>query len=326
MQPQVPFKKRKLYYEDDGPIPTTENIQRRKCAKLDDGLAIKYNKLMFNFDKIFAFKHFRRYCVFFDIFSKRHMINHSYRLDMLKLLNCFDFTPYAFETCYCNNRVIDGSCTGFLLCFRTKFMLRKRYSNHVDEKSEIMKSLYRKHSQLHEDNNFYDNRINEVFRQRIMDFEHLHSMTTIDRKTMRLMYANMCDPPGHIPRCPNCKNLASSTDFGKWRAIRYINAINVNNMRDYVIKADNTFLVPNYSISRENINTECTRIVVYKTTEANIVFNMDDVFYVINSKNILLVFPVEVFKTCNFYCNFNFYFVQEINNYKYNNYIHINII
>lgn len=288
---------------------------------------------MFNFDKILAFHHFRRYCVFFDIFSKRHMINHSYRLDLLKLLNCHDFTPYAFETCYCNddNRPLTmNSCCGFMICFTTKFMLRKRYSNHPDRRSEIMKSLYLRHSVLHEENNFYDNRINEMFRQKIQEFERLQSMTQIDRKTMRLLYANMCEPPRYIALCPNCKNLASS-NFKTWRAIRYTNNIDANILRDNVIRTsssssinnENLFLVPDY-VARET-RLEDTRVVVYKTTEANIVFTLDDIFYVINSRNILLVFPIGTFRRCNFYCNFNFYFAQEVNHCNYNNFIHINI-
>lgn len=320
----IPLKKRKIEVienDDDGfIIPSTEHKMRKKCAILDDGLAIKYNKLVQNFDKIMSFKRFRRYCVFFDIFSKRHLINHCYRIDLLEKLNCFDYAPYAFEMCYCN-RAVYKTCAGYLTAFKSQYMHRKKYSNHGDGRSEFMKSLYIKHSTLSEDNNFFDNRISECFRKKIQKFEKLNSLLDLDRKTVRKLHKYMCQSIPSAVVCSKCKNL-QNTNFGTWNIIRYINCININTLCDYVIRIDDNYYTPNYKTN--NDNDENTNIIVYKSTKSNIVFLLDDIFYVIHPSNVLIVFDIATFERSRFFCNFTFYLVKKTSKYYCNNFIHIN--
>lgn len=316
-----------MYAVDDNELvmPSTEHKLRKKCAILDDGLAIKYNKLVHNFDKILAFRNFRRYCVFFDIFSKRHLINHCYRIDLLEQLNCYDFTPYAFENCYCKCSVLK-TCTGYITAFKSDFMHRKKYSNHADNKSQSMKSLYAKHSILHEENNFYDNRINECFRQKIQSFEKLKTIIDLDRKSMRTLHKNMYQSLPDVSVCRKCKNFLS-TDFNTWSVIRYSNIININNLCDIVLNVDNTFYTPTYHLNETTSSlNENTRIFVYKSTKSNIVFIHENIFYVIHPNNVIVIFDIPTFRKVRFFCNFMFHFVEktplEINN--NNNFIHIN--
>lgn len=367
----IPLKKRKIEFniEADGElvIPSTEHRQRKKCAKLNDGLAIKYNKLMLNYEKIIRFTHFRRYCVFFDIFSKRHLINHCYRIDLLERLNRYDYRPYSYENCTCMASTTAISQNGkkcqlnypkiggFLICFRSEFMHRKKYSNHREEKSENMKYLYEKHSLLHEDNNFYDNRINECFRQKIKKFETISSLMGLNKKMMRILHKNMYTAPPYLPTCDRCKNLLN-TKFPTWRAVRFLNCLDMNYLCDYVLKLDNMFLIPDYMeninhmdtsaiINNNNSNTisttiktnynamddttnncsrEATNIIIYKTTKSNIVFIHENIFYVINPTNVLLIFDLKTFRQTQFFCNFNFYFIKQCTTYNSNNYININ--
>lgn len=319
---EMPLKKRKIkvQIEDEGEfvIPSTEYNQRKKCAVIDDGLAIKYNKLIANFDKIINFSHFRKYCVVFDIFSKRHLISHCYRIDLLEHLNCYDFTPYCYEHCYCHRPVV-STCTGFLICFKSAFMQRKKYSSHSDNKSQLMKSLYIKHSILHADNNFYDNRINECFRQKIKNFEQLKTILQMEKKILRILHKNMLLAPPDLIICSNCKNLQNTT-FPKWRAVHFLNCVNINYLCDYVLKLDSEFLVPSY---RDSVIDKDTRIVIYKTTKTNLVLLSDNVFYVLNSSNVLLIFDVDSFRKTQFFCNFNFYFIRLTKTYSLNNYINL---
>ncbi|WBR61505.1 hypothetical protein [Drosophila suzukii associated hytrosavirus 1] len=322
----MPLKKRKIDVQiddDDFTIPATEHKQRKKCAKIDDGLAIKYNKLVYNFDKIFNFKHFRKYCVFFDIFSKRHLINHNYRIDMLETLNRFDFTPYAYEQCHCHRPAFTTNNTGSLICFKNFFMERRKYSNHKDDKSEYMKRLYEKHSLLYEENNFYDNRINECFLQKIRQFEELHSLLLLNKNMIKSLHKNIYQTLPNMKNCLLCKNIRLTT-FNDWRIVRFSNCLNMHNLCDYVLRVvepeEDVFLIPNYM---EPTN-EDTRIVVYKTTKSNIVFLHEDAFYVVNSHNLIIIFTIEMFRKVQFFCNFSFYFVRQSKIYSNNNYININ--
>lgn len=308
--------------DDDFVIPSTENIQRKKCAKIDDGLAIKYNKLVFNMDKILEFSCFRRYCVFFDIFSKRHHISHNYRIDMLDKLNRYDFTPYSYDQCRCSSAQRSGmgciQSTGFVVCFKNFFMERKRYSNHKTDKSSYMKSLYDKHSLLYEENHFYDNRINQCFMQKIRQFEELNSLLTLKKNVMKTLYKNIYNNVPETETCSRCKNICS-THFKTWRIVRFYNCLNRNYMCDYTLRIDNdTFLIPKYNL--KSCDQADTRIVVYKTTKSNIVFLHKDVFYVINSSNTIIIFDIETFRSVKFFCNFNFYFVLQSSTYSNNNY------
>lgn len=324
----IPFKKRKInLIEDDDDdvetvvnenkpiniiLPGTENVHRKKCAKLEEGLAIKYNKLIYNWEKILQFKRFRKYFVFFDLFSKRHLINHSYRLDLLKILNCYDFTPYSHKTCTCKTQL---SYSGFLVCFNESFMHRKKYSNHREDKSEYMTKLYEKHSILHEDNNFFDNRINTVFLQRIQNFEVLHSVDGLDRKTTRLLQKNMLKTKTlhtltAMKVCRKCRNI-ETTDFETWNIVCFekTTSLDMQNLHTAVLKLDNNYIVP-----VDNENNSClentTICVVYKTTQSNMVFIYKGIFYVLNSQNMFILFDLDVFRKVNFFCNFNFYFAN----------------
>lgn len=320
---EIPLKKRKIeLHNDDGlSMPHTEIVGRKKCAIINDGLAIKYNKLVFNFEKIVNFKHFRKYCVFFDIFSKRHLINHEYRIDFLEILNRYDFTPYAYEECNCNKPVFT-TCTGFLVCLKNFCMERKKYSNHRDDKSEYMKKLYEKHSYLYEENNFYDNRINECFVQKIKQFEEIYSLVLLNSNKLKILYKNIYNTLPYITNCPRCKNM-QTTSCSTWRIVRLTNKIDMNNLCDNVLKLEDKFLVPDYN-SGPARDGEHLKIVVYKPTKCNIVFLYEDVFNVVNSQNVIIIFDIETFKNVRFFSNFSFYFVKHIKLYNDNNYININ--
>lgn len=324
----IPFKKRKLDvcndevftndeddYDDNTAtvivVPGTENKRRKKCAKTDEGLAIKYNKLMFNFDKIVKSKRFRKYFVFFDLYSKRHLINHNYRIDYLKILNCFDFTSYSHKTCTCKSKL---TCFGFILCFKEEFMYRKKYCNHKENKSEYMTKLYEKHSILHEDNNFFDNKINSPFLQKIQEFETLSPIDCLDRKTMKIFLKNSYNnrmlrdsTPFNI--CKKCKNIAS-TDFSSWNIIHYSNRLNKKQLENKILKLDNLYMIPSFYTYEKFNESKRLHIVVYKTTKSNIVFIYNNTFHVINQRNVIIVFDIEFFKHVKFFCNFNFYFVN----------------
>lgn len=322
------MKKRKITQGDsDGfDMPCTENKQRKKCAVIDDGLAIKYNKLVHNFDKIFAFNHFRRYCVLFDIFSKRHLINHRYRMDFIEKLNCFDFTPYTFENCCCN-QLVNKTCKGYLIAFKSKFMHRKQYPNNGEDRSQQMRKLYNKHSVLHEDNNFFDNRINELFREKIRNFEKLYTVMELDKKTRRVLHKNTCQSIPLAPLCTKCKKL-TTTNFGTWHVVRYMNHINVATLCDYTIRVDDTFYIPTYKSSSINNITmninDTVHVVIYKTTKSNIVFIYDGIFYVINPTNTFVILDVLTFSNIKFFCNFTFHFVEKSKKYSNHNFISIN--
>lgn len=265
-----------------------------------------------------SFKHFRKYCVFFDIVSKHHLINHSYRIDFLEKFNCYDFTSYSYELCYCS-RSVGNTCTGFLLCIKDDFIERRKYVNYKNEKSHHMKQLYEKHSSLSEANNFYDNRINNYYMEKIKAFEQLTQLKNVEKKTMRSLHKFMYKSPPNIDVCVKCKNILN-TSFPHWKAVRYINCLNVNNLCDHVLYLDDFYLKPNYT-------EECdddTRIIVYKTTKANIVFMLDHTFYILNSTNMIIIFEVEIFKKVKFFCNFNFYFVSQTKTCNNNNFININ--
>lgn len=329
---EVPLKKRKIDVQiddNDFTMPATVNIHRKKCAKIDDGLAIKYNKLIYNFDKILAFKHFRKYCVFFDIFSKRHLISHTYRIDMLETLNRFDFTPYAYEQCNCARPVFSSAASnaGFVLCFKNFFMERKKYSNHKDDKSEYMKQLYEKHSVLSEDNNFYDNRINGCFLQKIRQFEELHSLLMLNKGVIKSLHKNIYADLPNSSKCGLCKNTRVDSIKCGWRLVRFSNCLNMSNLCDYVLRLDDDlFLIPNYAETCDagSSSDKLQHIVVYKTTKSNIVFLFEDVFYVINSHNVIIIVDIVTFRKMKFFCNFNFYFIKQSKTYTNNNYININ--
>lgn len=321
---EVPLKKRKinLAADDDNEFPKTENINRKKCAKLDSGLAIKYNKLVYNFESIVKFNLFRKYCVFYDVFSKRHLINHNFRIDLLQILNCYDFSSYAYQQCHCgtgsSKMTMMPVVTDFLVCFKNQFMERKKYCNR-QTKSEKMERLYEKHSILYEDNYFYDNRINECFLMKIKQFERLDPPTQMPIKTLNLLQRNMYRKVPNIDSCLQCRNMQLATS--RWRMIRFRNCINMKNLCDHVLKLDNVFLVPNYPLNKLDAST---KIIVYKTSHSNLLFLYNDVFYVLNSSNVLVVFPVDIFKNVTFFCNFNFYFVKESHVHMDNNFININ--
>ena len=321
---EIPLKKRKIELhniDDDFSIPSTETIGRKKCAIIENGLAIKYNKLVYNFEKIVNFKHFRKYCVFFDIFSKRHLINHEYRIDFLEILNRYDFTPYAYEECNCNKPVFT-TCTGFLMCLKNLCIERKKYSNHRDDKSEHMKKLYEKHSLLYEENNFYDNRINECFVQKIKKFEEIFSLVLLNKKKLKILHKNIYNNSlPYIINCPKCKHM-QTTGCSTWRIVRFSNRIDMSNLCDNVLKLDDKFLIPNYNSAVKD--DENIKIVLYKSSKCNIVFLYDDIFNVVNSQNVIIIFNIETFKKTRFFCNFNFYFVKHVKLYTDNNYININ--
>lgn len=331
MTEYVPFKKRKcntLQYDDNFAVPVTNIIQRKKCSNLEDGLVIKYNKLMLNFDKILNFKHFRKYRVFFDIDSKRHFVYHEYRTNMLEILNKYDFRPYAYEECYCQ-RPVSTSCLGFYICFKPNFMERKKYVNHKTYKSEHMKHLYELHSTLNEDNLFFDNKITESFLLRIKRFEEYKSLVELDTKTLKLFHKNMYTYPPCLLKCPRCKNMISTT-YSKWKAIKFSNIQNKFNLCDYVLKLHDEFFVPDYYID-ENYDDKTIkdtddnlRIIVYKNLPTNLVFIDDNVVNVINSNSAILIFDIETFINVKFFCNFNFYFARKTLIYTNNNYITIN--
>ncbi|XP_037824511.1 uncharacterized protein LOC119612730 [Lucilia sericata] len=325
---EIRLKKQKIDVQvddNDFSIPATENIQRKKCAKIDDGLAIKYNKLVYNFEKIIISKHFRKYCVFFDIFSKRHLINHKYRIDKLETLNRFDFSPYAYEQCICFRSDFSTAATtnmGFIICFESLFMERKKYRNHKEEKSEYMKQLYKKHSILFKDNNFYDNRINECFMQKIRKFEELKSILLLNESLRKTLLKHMYSQMPNTKRCLLCKNTNLST-FESWRIVRFSNCLNMSSLCDNVLRLDDEmFLIPNYMDCE--VYADDVRIVVYKTTKANIVLLFEDIFYVIKSHNLIIIFDLETFRKVQFFCNFNFYFIRQSKTYTDTNYININ--
>lgn len=315
---EIPIKKRKVYIgEDNFLLPTTEHRMRKKCAKTQDGLAIKYNKLMFNFEKILDFNHFRKYCVFFDVFSRRHLINHKFRIDLLEIFNRYDFSEYTYSECYCKRSNMFVNFPGSLVCFKSLFMERRKYCNYKDNKSEIMTKLYEKHSILSKDNYFYDNRINECFLGKIKRYEELLSLALLNRKKIKIIFNNMYMSHPNVVNCENCNNLVS-LDKQRWRIVHFLNSIDMNNTCDYVFKIDNTFYIPNY------IENDATKIIVYKNTKSNIVLLYNNIFYVINSKNTILIFDIDDFKNVNFFCNFNFYFVKESNTFNNNNFINLN--
>lgn len=320
----VPFKKRKITieptYESDIKLPLCEMVNRKKCAILEEGLAIKYNKLMFNLDEIINFDHFYKYYVYFDVFSKRHLIYHNFRIDLLEKLNRFDFTPFSYKECLCQNKANLSTRRGYILCFGVNFMKRKKYVNNNGKQSIYMKNLYIKHSKLSVSNNFYDSRINECFINKIRDFEKLYSINEIDRKNKKKIYKNMLSIIPDIPYCIKCKYLIS-TDFDEWSAVHYNNTIDFDVLPDLVLKLDNKcYLVPN----QDTLIDANTYLLVYKTTKANIVFMYNDIFYVVNPEHVFLIFTVEIFRKIQFFCNFNFYFVQKLCTYNSENYIIIN--
>lgn len=320
---KMPLKKRKIQLdddEDDFAKPTTENIGRKKCAKIDDGLAIKYNKLVYNFDKILKFKHFRKYCVFFDIFSKRHFVAHNYSIDWLQILNRYNFAPYAYEECNCQ-RPNSTACLGFLIAFKSFFAERRKYIYHKDDKREHLKRLYEKHSLLSPDNNFYDNRINDCFLLRMKQFEQLLPVFSLKKKKLKTLHKNMYPSLPVITNCKNCKNM-QAINCSTYRIIRISSHINMNKLCDYVLKLNDIFLIPNYMDNSTNISS--TKMVVYKTSKSNFVFLYDDVFYVSTSQNVIIIFDVNNFRNVNFFCNFNFYFVKECKTYSNSDYITIN--
>lgn len=339
MDDEMPLKKRKIQLETNDDdffiVPKTENKSRKKCAIITDGLAIKYNKLVFNFDKIIEHEHFRKYCVFFDIFSKRHMINHIYRIDYLEILNRYDFTPYAYEECKCNRKIYT-SCTGFLTLFKNGFMERKKYINRKIVKSDHMKTLYEKHSILYKNNNFYDNKINSFFMQKIKEFETLQSLVTLPKNRLKTLYKNMYTDLNYIVNCAVCKNM-QTTVCTSWKILRFSNRLDANSLCDYVLKLNDIFLIPNYlehniemtssfsssEFKHDDTNDIDTKIVVYKTSPCNIVFLYNDTFHVVNSQNVIILFDIETFKKVNFFCNFNFYFIKESKTYYNNNFINI---
>lgn len=317
-------------------VPGTENKHRKKCAKTNDGLAIKYNKLIFNFADIMKFKCFRKYCVFFDLFSKRHFINHDYRIDLLKVLNCYDFTPYSYKTCTCNCNI---TCMGFILCFNDEFMHRKKYSNHKEDKSEYMLKLYEKHSMLNKDNNFFDNKINTEFIQRINQFETLNPITILDKKTFRLFTKNMYKTAHvlasitatrttdlKIECCRKCKNI-QTTKFKIFNVVRFSNFVDMSKIHDVVLKIDNQYIIPEYTTTKDDDDddeqprsnyVDRQIMVVYKTTKSNIVFVYENIFYVINCHNVIIIFDKEMFRNVKFFCTFNFYFANYSQMYNLN--------
>lgn len=319
----VPLKKRKMNVivdECDFTLPETEYKRRKKCAQLNKGIAIKYNKLVYNFDNILRFNHFRKYCVFFDILSKRHLIYHKFRIDLLQKLNCFDFTPNAYKKCNCDS-VDFNFQTGFLLCFNSDFMERQKYINHKDSQSEKMTKLYKDHSILSKDNYFYDNRINQCFLMRIKEFEELNPLIQLEKNTWKLLCNNMYKTPPNIDVCDNCRNIKLAT-YETWRMVRFSNCIDLNTICDHVLKIDNMFLIPNYLETAEI--DESTKIIVYKTSKSNIVFLYNNVFYVLNSQNLLVIFNINTFRNVKFFCNFNFHFIKQLNVYNDTNFININ--
>lgn len=281
-------------------MPRTENFKRKKCAKTDDGLAIKYNKLMSNFDEIRKFKYFRKYCVLFDVFSRRHLINHEFRIDMLGILNRYDFHNEHQE---------------IQVCFKSAFMERKKYINYKNNKSEYMKNLYEKHSVLRKENNFYDNKINECFLEKIKKYEELQPLSCLDKNIQKILYDNLYkDDIPHIP---------------KFEIVNAINSIDMNNICDNVLKINNEYLIPSYLEQQKQqhnnnaeINSiEATSIIIFKNTKSNIVFLYNNIFHVIKSKNTFIILDIKTFKSIHFFSNFNFYFINKstTNSFNLNN-------
>lgn len=174
---------------------------------------------------------------------------------------------------------------------------------------------------LSELNNFYDNKINGVFIEKIKIYEELKSLRLLNKKTLKLFLENI-----YINNCNDDINNVLSAAGRKWKIVNFSNSLDINNLCDFVIRIDDSFFIPSFMKNNiKNFDDDAIKkIIIYKTTKTNFVIYYNNIFHVIKSKNTIIIFDIEIFKQVMFFSNFNFYFVYQSNTYLNNDFIKIN--